>query len=176
MTSRQSLETEVKLRIPSLEALRPRMEALGFSLTQPEAQELSVLWDREASLLDQGSALRTRSYAGSHTFTFKGPVQPHPTLKIRPEHETVVSDPEALEALLRALGFAPVLHMEKTREVWTRAELVACLDRTPFGCFLELEGDSDAIRAAMEHLALDASRIERRSYPRIWREEGKDKI
>jgi adenylate cyclase class 2 len=172
MKHRQSLETEVKLRIPTVEAMRPLLTALGFQLRQGAALEQSTLWDRGGELRAKGSALRTRRYAGEATFTFKGPKVPDDLLKIRPEFETAVADPEALEALLAALGYVPALRMEKTREVWAREELIACLDDTPFGPFLELEGDAQAIKAAMEHLALDASRIERRSYPTLWREAG----
>ncbi len=172
MKHRQSIETEVKLRIPTAEALRPLLEALGFQLRQGPALEQSTLWDRGGELLQRSSALRTRRYAGACTATFKGPKVPDALLKIRPEHETGVADLDAFEAILSALGYAPVLRMEKTREVWVRAELEACLDQTPFGCFLELEGDAQAIKAAMEHLALDASRVEPRSYPSLWREAG----
>lgn len=172
MKHRQSLETEVKLRIPSVEALRPLLQALGFQLRQGAALEQNTLWDRDGELFEKGSALRTRTYAGLATTTFKGPKRPDPTLKIRPEYETEVSDLVAFEHLLRGLGYVPTLRMEKTREIWMRDELEACLDQTPVGTFLELEGEADAIKAAMEHLTLDASRIEPRSYPSLWREAG----
>jgi adenylate cyclase class 2 len=172
MKHRQSIETEVKVRIPTVEALRPLLEALGFQLQQRPALEQSTLWDRSGELLQRGSALRTRRFAGVATTTFKGAKVPDALLKIRPEYETQVADLEAFEALLTALGYSPVLRMEKTREVWVRAELEACLDQTPFGCFLELEGDAHAIKAAMEHLSLDASRVEPRSYPTLWRDAG----
>ena len=67
---------------------------------------------------------------------------------------------------------APVLTMEKIRAVWNRADLVACLDETPFGCFLELEGDPAAIRRAMEGLSLGPELAELRSYPTLFREHG----
>jgi adenylate cyclase class 2 len=172
MKHRQSLETELKLRIPSVEALGPRLAALGFSLSQAEAEEESLLWDREGELMARNSALRLRRYAGRATLTFKGPRVPDPEFKIRPEHETEVADPGATEALLQGLGFVPVMRMVKRRALWAREELVACLDRTPFGDFLELEGDPQAIRLALEGLCLDASRIEPRSYPALYREAG----
>ena len=166
------METEVKLRIPAVAPLRTLLEAMGFAERVPAQREESVLWDRGGELRACGSALRLRRYAGGSVLTWKGPVVPDPLLKIRPEEETAVADPEATEAILRGLGFAPVLRMAKTREVWTRGELEACLDETPFGCFLELEGDPQAIRAAMEHLCLDASRVETRSYPALFEAHG----
>ena len=94
-----------------------------------------------------------------------------PRLKVRPERETAVADPEAMEAILRALGFMPVLTMEKRRAIWARGELEACLDRTPFGCFLELEGGREAIAAAMAELALGPDLIEPRRYAALFAPE-----
>ncbi|HTL98194.1 MAG TPA: class IV adenylate cyclase [Holophagaceae bacterium] len=172
MKHRNPIETELKLRIPALAPVRDLLASMGFKETTPSLLERSVLWDRGGELAASGSALRVRRYNGEVILTWKGPKVPDPLLKIRPEQETAVESGEELEAILSALGFAPVLRMEKTRAVWTREELVACLDETPFGCFLELEGDPQAIKAAAEHLHLGADRVERRSYPTLFREHG----
>ena len=172
MKHRIPMETEVKLRIPSTEALLPLLAALDFKPSQPMQEEISILWDRDGELFAKGCALRLRRYAGTSTLTWKGPKQPDPELKIRPEIETAIQDPEALEGILNALGYAPVLHMVKRRATMHRAELLACLDETPFGIYLELEGDPQSIRLAMEHLCLNSSHIEPRSYPTLFREHG----
>jgi len=172
MKHKSAIETELKLRIPATGPYRSLLEALGFHEVHPAQAEVSVLWDRSGELRAAGSALRTRSYAGQFRLTWKGPKVPDPLLKIRPEHESGIENPEALEAILRTLGFAPVLRMEKVRAVWERAELEACLDETPFGCYLELEGDPQAIRAAMEGLGLAPDRAETRSYPELYQANG----
>lgn len=166
------IETEVKLRIPSTRELAPRLAALGFQLEIPAQSEQSVLWDRGTELLSQGCALRVRTYAGGSWITWKGPKVADPLLKIRPEIETTVSSAKAMEGILRALGYTPVLAMEKTRALLRREDLVACLDETPFGCYLELEGDPDAIREAMESLGLGPELAELRSYPTLFLEHG----
>ena len=172
MKHRNPVETELKLRIPATAPLRGLLAAMGFTERTPAQAELSVLWDRDGELRAQGAALRVRRYGGQVILTWKGAKVPDPLLKIRPEQETVVEDGDALEAILIALGYAPVLRMEKTRAVWAREELTACLDETPFGCFLELEGDANAIKAAAEHLSLGVDRVEPRSYPTLFREHG----
>lgn len=172
MAQSNPLETEVKLRIPSAEALGPLLAALSFTPLEPMQDEESVLWDRDGELFAQGSALRLRRYAGKSLLTWKGPQQPDPELKIRPEIQTVVVDHEAMEGLLSALGYTPVLRMIKRRATFKREELEACLDETSFGSYLELEGDPRAIRLAMEHLGLDASHIEPRSYAALFKEQG----
>ena len=172
MKQKSALETELKLRIPAPGPYGPLLEALGFRQVTPPQAEVSTLWDRRGELRAAGSALRTRRYAGQSRLTWKGPKVPDALLKIRPELETGIEDMESLEALLRALGFEPVLRMEKVRAVWERDELEACLDETPFGCYLELEGDPQAIRAAMEGLGLATDRAEPRSYPELYQANG----
>jgi adenylate cyclase class 2 len=162
------LEVEVKLRIPSTGALRPRLTQAGFTPVHPEALEANRLWDREGELLAQDCALRLRQYGDQATLTWKGPKVADPQLKIRPEVETRVADPEAMEGILRALGFSPVLVMAKTRSIWGRGDLEACLDDTPYGSFLELEGSREAIAGAMAELGLGAGQIEPRSYAALY--------
>lgn len=168
----QSIETEVKLHIPSTEPIAQGLEAHGFILQTPATSERSELWDRGRELFDQGCALRLRSYAGKSTLTWKGAKVEDPLLKIRPELETGIEDLETLRAILRALGFTSVLSMEKRRAVWTRSDLVACLDETPFGSYLELEGEAAAIHAAMAALHLKKDQAETRSYPTLYRDHG----
>jgi adenylate cyclase class 2 len=172
MPHKPALETELKLRIPATAPYRPRLEALGFREVAAAQPERSVLWDRQETLQVAESALRTRVYAGQTRLTWKGPKVPDALLKIRPELETGIEDGTALEAILRALGFEPFLCMEKTRNLWRRADLEACLDETPFGCYLELEGEPQAIQAAMEGLGLSVNQAETRSYPELYRAHG----
>ena len=172
MTRKSPLETELKLRIPTTAPFYPLLQSLGFQEVTVAQPEISTLWDRNDELRTAGAALRTRRYAGQHRLTWKGPKVPDALLKIRPELETGIEDGETLEAILRTLGFEPVMRMEKVRALWRRTELEACLDETPFGCYLELEGEAQAIRVAMEGLGLAPDRAEPRSYPELYREHG----
>lgn len=172
MAHKLPIETEVKLRIPSTEALRPLLAALSFAPMEPMQAEESVLWDRDGELISKGSALRLRRYSGRSLLTWKGPQTPDPALKIRPEIQTIITDHAAMEGILTALGYAPVFRMSKRRATFQRDGLEACLDETPFGSYLELEGDPQSIRLAMEHLGLDASHIEPRSYAALFQAHG----
>lgn len=167
------LEIEIKLPIASLAFLQPRLASAGFTLTHPQAQELSVLWDRDGALRAQDNALRLRRYGATATLTWKGPRQADPRLKIRPEVETAIADPDAMEGILQALGYLPALTMVKSRSLWRRGDLEACLDEAPFGCFLELEGSREAIQKALEDLGLDGAPVEPRGYPTLFAEHLK---
>ena len=166
------LEIEIKLPLPSLAGLASRLEAAGFQLRHPEAQETSVLWDRAGTLRGADSALRLRRYGETATLTWKGPRQPDPILKIRPEVETAVADPEAMAGILTALGFEPAFTMVKRRSLWGRGDLEACLDDAPFGCFIELEGSREEIQQALVELDLTGLPPETRSYATLFLEHG----
>jgi adenylate cyclase class 2 len=166
------LEIEIKFRIPALAPVARALEAAGFIQAHAQAPETSVLWDRGGALREEGCALRLRRYGDRALLTWKGPRVADPLLKIRPELETLVEDPQALEGILAALGFAPVFTMTKSRSLWRRGLLEACLDEAPFGCFLELEGDREAIHAAAQDLGLREDQVEARSYPALFQEAG----
>ena len=166
------LEVEVKLRIASTEAFSVLLARAGFALAHPAAVETNRLWDRAGALLAEDCALRLREYGTRATLTWKGPRVADPQLKIRPELETAVADPAAMEGILRALGYVPVLEMVKTRAIWIRDGLEACLDDTPFGSFMELEGERAAITEAMAQLGLGPGQVETRSYAALYSGPG----
>lgn len=168
----ERLETEIKLPLQDPEPWPARLEAEGFRRIHGPQRELSVLWDRDGILAASGSALRLRRYGTTASLTWKGARIPDDRLKIRPELETAIEDAEAMMGILTALGFRPVLSLEKLREVWERPGLQACLDRTPFGAYLELEGDPPGIFRMLEALGLDPSRAEPRSYPELFVAHG----
>lgn len=163
------LEIEIKLPIAALEPLRQRLASAGFALIHPQSREVSILWDREGALAGGDCALRLRRYGAQATLTWKGPRQPDPRLKVRPEEETGIGDPEAMEAILKALGYQPAMTLVKSRSLWRRGDLEACLDEAPFGCFIELEGTREAIGMALEELGLEGIPPETRSYPALFR-------
>ena len=60
--------------------------------------------------------------------------------KSRAELETGVSDGEKMDAILRALGFAPSFVYEKFRAEWSDGDGHVVLDHTPIGDVAEIEG------------------------------------
>jgi predicted adenylyl cyclase CyaB len=68
------------------------------------------------------------------------------------EEETDVADPEAMEAILEALGFTPALVYEKRRQTWRLGKTEIVIDVLPFGLFMEIEGRVNEIKALSESL------------------------
>ena len=60
--------------------------------------------------------------------------------KVRVEHETPVSDPDALRSILQGVGFEIVYRYQKYRAVYALGVVEAVVDETILGTFIELEG------------------------------------
>jgi adenylate cyclase, class 2 len=133
------------LRFDSAEEARDKILALGATPHLGRRLQEDCLFDTDdEQLRRQRSTLRVRSESGHALLTFKGPVIPA-AIKIREEHETVVSDGAALQTILEELGLHVWFRYEKYREEFTADEVVIAVDETPVGVFVEIEGKEDAI-------------------------------
>ncbi len=174
-----AVETEIKLRVDpgELEQLRGRMDELNAEVKAPRQEEKNRLFDfADGRLRSGGSTLRLRSYGGDSILTFKGPVLEDPRFKRRAEFQTRVEDAGALEQVLESLGLAPAARYDKVREIrsWRleAGTVEVCLDETPIGTFVEIEGAAPAIGEALEALGWSGRESIRRSYLELYREAG----
>jgi adenylate cyclase class 2 len=146
-------ETEVKLRIRDRDALRARLQEVGATLVRERHFEDNVLFDDVAdSLRAQGSVLRLRRTPHGGAMTFKGPRLIRDGLKTREEREIAVDEPQALEGILKRLGYRPVFRYQKYRESWLHRGQAVEVDETPIGAFVEIEGDAAGIGAVAAEL------------------------
>ncbi len=162
-------ETELKIPVTDLEAVRRRLEAAAATCLQTAVEELNVVHDDAAgSLLGSGRTLRLRRYAGRMVVTFKGPTEYHGPVKSREEIELAVADLDALATIFARIGLPPVVRYEKVREEWRLDRLLVTLDHTPMGDFVELEGPEEELAAAAVGLGLDPDQAARGSYLSLW--------
>jgi adenylate cyclase, class 2 len=110
--------------------------------------------------------LRLRRVAGRAIFTFKESIGSS-GIRRRREDETAVADGDALAAILDALGYKPAVVYEKRRETWLVAGVEVVIDELPFGLFVEIEGEEDAILEAERLLELVDATEETKSYPQL---------
>ncbi len=149
----ESRETEVKLAVRDVAAAREALRRAGARLARERHFEDNVLFDdTKGSLRAEGLVLRLRRTPGSGLLTFKGPREVHGGVKSREERETTVGDPEALDAVLRRLGYRPIFRYQKYRESWRHRGQAIEVDETPIGAFLEIEGDPAGIDAVAAEL------------------------
>jgi len=133
-------EVEIKFRITDLRALTRALKRAGFKQVTPPTHEINALYDLPGQKLRRrGQLLRLRKYGDRWVLTHKSKSAAG-RYKQRLELETRVEKGEQMDAILRALGYAPTFRYEKYRAEWTDGNGHVVLDKTPIGVFGEIEG------------------------------------
>jgi adenylate cyclase, class 2 len=135
-------EIEIKFRVHDVRTLNRRLRESGFRLITRRTNEMNTLYDLRGQVLrKRGELLRLRRYGPEWLLTHKakGKTGRH---KRRVETETKVADGAKMDAILRALGFAPTFRYEKFRAEWSDGKGHVVVDETPIGNFGEIEGPS----------------------------------
>ncbi|MFJ7207487.1 class IV adenylate cyclase [Streptomyces sp. NPDC098789] len=152
------IEAELKARVQSPEAVMRALDERAAA--RVEVYKDTYYDDLEGALEKAGQELRVRTVHGVDdtrtVLTYKGAVVDEESGS-KPEHETRVEDAEAVHAMLRGLGYVPVIAFEKRCRNYDLDELgrrmLATLVRVPEidGTFLELEtlADEDDLAAAL---------------------------
>jgi adenylate cyclase, class 2 len=133
-------EIEIKFRIENLPALTRALKQTGFQQITRSTDEMNSLYDLTGQKLRRrGELLRLRKYGETWVLTHKakGKSGRH---KVRVELETRVENGPQMDAILRALGFAPTFRYEKYRAEWSDGAGQVVIDETPIGSFGEIEG------------------------------------
>lgn len=167
------IETEIKLKVASLEAAREALVGIGAQATRARHIEDNLLFDFEGGVLrGRGQLLRLRETPSGAVLTFKGPYRVEDGLKSREEIEAASAEGSALRAILNRLGFVPVFRYQKYREAYAWQGLEIVLDETPIGNFLEIEGDAAGIHAAATALGFGPEDYLTDSYAALYRASG----
>ncbi|MBF0227065.1 MAG: class IV adenylate cyclase [Desulfobacterales bacterium] len=149
------LEIEIKYYIPKKEEIRAKIidlckDSHGLLFEKNIRYENS-----DKSLLKQNSIIRLRQ-TNKTNLTFKSKI-PDKTkqFRIHKELEVEVSDFQTMNEILLSIGFHHEQIYEKWRETFSYNNAIICLDSMPFGCFLEIEGEKEAIIDTSNKLGLD---------------------
>lgn len=163
-------EIEVKFLIADFAALKRKISSLELPCLMERVHELNLRYDQaDGRLLAQRQVLRLRKDHNA-ILTFKGPGVMTDDVLLRKEIEFEVSDYEAAQRLLGALGYQVIMIYEKYRANYLIGQVTLSVDETPFGLFIELEGNSPAeVHQAAERLALDWDRRINQSYSALLR-------
>ena len=169
-------EIEIKFRVTDLRALARKLRASGFRLVTRRTHEMNTLYDLPGEVLRaRKELLRLRKYGVVWTLTHKsGGVKARHSSRI--ELETGVADGKKMEAILRALGYAPSFRYEKFRAEWTDGKGQVVVDETPIGNFCEIEGAPRWIDATAKKLAVSADNYITKNYATLfldWKQETK---
>jgi adenylate cyclase, class 2 len=173
--ARKNLEIEVKLKIARRRGLRARLKALGFrELCHRKFEENWILDFPRRNLFKKHCLLRLRYFEGRALLTFKGPRTASHHFKIREELETEVADGTKFHRILKRLGFIRVFRYQKYRSIFEKIgrgrlkRILICIDETPIGDYLELEGPRESIRVISEQLGYALQDFVTQSYPELY--------
>jgi adenylate cyclase class 2 len=176
------IEIEKKYRLTKRQRqeLQRRLREIGAVFEDEEFEENTLY---SGGALDVGTCvLRLRRLGdGADTtgrehpavLTYKQRFPGVSSIKQQQEDETEVSDADAMEAILDALGFVPALVYEKRRATWRLGDAEIVIDELPFGLFMEIEGPEPEIRKVERQLAIKGLRAEHATYPQLTERHGK---
>lgn len=147
-TTIDNLEIEVKFFIPHIARLHDSLLEMGAA-AGAEVFESNTRFEDSGETLKKGGRLLRLRKDGACRLTYKcPPLRDDPAYKVYQELEVEVSECDVMTGILQSLGFHPVQIYEKWRRVYTWRDVELCLDRMPFGDFLEIEGPKKSIRSA----------------------------
>ena len=136
----QEREIEVKAYLKNFEEIRKKLELLGCSLSEPVKQEDIIYLPNGVDIDDvkKGTnSLRIRKEKGKYIFNLK---QRMDVSLDCIERETVIADPQAMNEIIKLLGFYEFQKLTKTRRKCKYNEYEICLDEVEgLGAFVEVE-------------------------------------
>jgi adenylate cyclase class 2 len=165
------IEKKYRLTKKQRELILQRLSAIGAT---PQGEEFEENTLYRGDVLDVGRCvLRLRRVGDSAILTYKERFPSSSSIKHQREDETNVSNADAMDAILDALGFTPALVYEKRRATWRLGAAEIVIDELPFGLFMEIEGPEAEIRKIERQLAIKGLRAEHATYPQLTQRRGK---
>ena len=169
------IEIEKKYRLTQARRrkIEERLRAIGASPRPVELEENTLY---NGGRLDFGGcALRLRRVNDRAILTFKRRFPSASPIKHQQEEETQVSDADAANAILSALGFRPALIYEKRRTRWKVGNAEVTMDELPFGLFMEIEAPEKDIARVEKLLHLEDLPAVIETYPTLTANLGKER-
>lgn len=169
-------EIEIKFKVVDVRLLTRQLRTARFRIVTPRTHEMNTLYDLPGGVLRQRKELlRLRKYGSEWTLTHKSKKETgrHSS---REELETGVADGRQMDAILRALGYAPSFRYEKFRAEWRDGKGQVVVDETPIGDFCEIEGSPRWIDATAKKLGVAEADYITKNYATLfleWRAETK---
>lgn len=162
-----SIETEKKYRLTKaqFDEVLLSLKDLKGEFIKEEFEE-NLLYG--GGILEEEKALlRVRKIDTKTILTYKKLLDNHLGIKQHTEYETEVGDGEAIENIIKCLGFQLGMVYEKRRQTWHLQNVEICLDELPFGLFMEIEGKISEIGLIEMMLELEDFEIEHSTYPKL---------
>ena len=168
-----AIEIEKKYRLTKQqrEAVVRRLPEIGAELRREEFEENTLYTG--AGLEVGKTVLRLRRVGEQAWLTYKKRFPGTAEIKRQREEQTQVTDAEAMNAILQAVGLRPALVYEKRRQTWSFGESEIVIDELPFGLFMEIEGSKKSIVLAERRIGIEGLEVEHLTYPQLAKKHGK---
>jgi len=162
-------EIEIKFQVRDVKATSEKLKRLGFQIAVGRHWEKNLLLDdKDGELKRHGKLLRIRKTPFGQSLTFKGPIAATSKLKHREEIECKCEDASLMVRILDEIGYKVMTQYSKYRTVFERTGLVASLDETEAGNYIEVEGPTDeAIMEFGKQLGYTEQDYVRRTYAEL---------
>ncbi len=168
--AKDNVETEVKLYVRDLDGVAKRIEAAGGTLKAERVLERNNRYDDTAGSFNAaGTVLRLRMDTRARLTYKDGERMQGQYGSSRTEIEVTVSDFDEMELILGKLGFHTILSYEKYRTTYELFDAEVTLDEMPYGHFVEIEGEQEAIKRCIEALDLQSAKRMPASYVVLFR-------
>lgn len=170
-----AIETEKKYRLTKeqFDEVTSALKELNGEFIKEEF-EINLLYG--GGILEEEKALlRVRKIDDKTILTYKKQLHNDFGIKQHTEYETEVSDGEAIVEIINALGFQLGMVYEKRRQTWHLQDIEICLDKLPFGLFMEVEGKISEIGLIEMLLELEDLEVEPNTYPKLTYQLGIEK-
>jgi adenylate cyclase class 2 len=164
------IEKKFRLSIEQRLMLDSLLPMVGATLRGKAFEENMIFAGKGLDQLNR--ILRLRRTDGKSTLTYKERLDSNQAVKRRREVETDVAPPENMIEFLSMIDVIPMLIYEKHRTTWDLANTEVTIDELPFGLFLEIEGDEEAIRNAESLLDRVGLKVEPLTYHELAQKHG----
>lgn len=167
------VEIEKKYRLPSERRapIENALRELGAQFVRDDVEENTIYGGEQ--LERSASIVRIRRTQNRSVLTYKRRIENVSDVKQQIEHESEISDADAVSKLLLELNLEPKLVYEKRRATWKLRSVEVLLDELPFGLFMEIEGSLTGIKEAEMLLDIEDLETENETYPRLTARLGK---
>ncbi len=169
-----SIEIEIKFLEVDFDKLREKLKREKADFLKKFFEENIVFDTKNSDLKNKNMLLRLRR-ADKITICLKKPIENITSSRFKEleEYEIEVNDFGVAKKIFNNLGFLDSFKYEKVREVWKLLNCYVYLDELPFGKFVELEGEKQAIDKAINILDLKKYPSSNKNYYQLFLESSK---
>ncbi len=169
-----NIEIEIKFLDVDFDKIREKLRREKANFLKKFFEENIVFDTKDLELKNKNMVLRLRR-ADKITICLKKPIKNMVPSKFKEleEYEVETNNFEIAKKIFNNLGFLDAFKYEKIREVWKLSNCYIFLDELPFGKFVELEGEKEAIDEVIDILDLKRYPSSNKNYYQLFLESSK---